>query len=105
MPHRLRAPTRDPWPPGAITPRTRLQRKDRAAGRRIGRRRKKETIHMSPVFAEIIGPDLLIVLAVVALLFGGSQIPKLARSLGAASKEFKRGVEEGAQDDPTDAKR
>jgi sec-independent protein translocase protein TatA len=57
---------------------------------------------MQPVLAEIIGPDLLIILAVVALLFGGSQIPKLARSLGAASKEFKRGVEEGARDEARD---
>ena len=48
------------------------------------------------VFAEILGPDMLIVLAVVALLFGGTQLPKLARSLGSASKEFKRGQEEGA---------
>jgi sec-independent protein translocase protein TatA len=47
------------------------------------------------VFAEIIGPDLLIVFAIVAVLFGGSQLPKLARSLGSASHEFRRGVEEG----------
>jgi sec-independent protein translocase protein TatA len=47
------------------------------------------------VFAEIIGPDLLIVFAIVALLFGGSQLPKLARELGSASHEFRKGVEEG----------
>jgi sec-independent protein translocase protein TatA len=35
------------------------------------------------------------VLGIVAVLFGGSQIPKLARSLGSAQREFKRGVEEG----------
>jgi len=46
-------------------------------------------------FAEIIGPDLLIVFGIVALLFGGSQLPKLARSLGSASHEFRRGVEDG----------
>ena len=40
------------------------------------------------ILAEIIGPDLLIVLALVALLFGGSQLPKLARSLGSAKSEF-----------------
>jgi len=51
---------------------------------------------MHAVFAEIIGPDLLIVLAIVALLFGGSQLPKLARGLGSASHEFRKGVEEGA---------
>lgn len=42
------------------------------------------------------GYDLLIVLALVCLLFGASQLPKLARSLGSASHEFKRGQEEGA---------
>jgi sec-independent protein translocase protein TatA len=41
------------------------------------------------------GSDLLIVLALVALLFGASQLPKFARALGSASHEFKRGTEEG----------
>ena len=44
------------------------------------------------LLAEIIGPDILIILAVVALLFGGSQLPKLARSLGSAKAEFEKGV-------------
>jgi len=44
-------------------------------------------------------PELLIILAVVLLLFGSTRLPKLARSLGQASKEFKQGVEEGAKDD------
>ena len=42
-------------------------------------------------------PELLIILLVVILLFGGSQLPKLARSLGQAQKEFKKGTE-GADD-------
>ena len=41
------------------------------------------------------GPELLIVLAIVLLLFGTTRLPKLARSLGQASKEFKTGVKEG----------
>ena len=45
-------------------------------------------------------PELLIILAVVLLVFGSTKIPKLARSLGQAQKEFKAGVEEGAQPDP-----
>ncbi|MEO6469028.1 MAG: twin-arginine translocase TatA/TatE family subunit [Acidimicrobiia bacterium] len=44
-------------------------------------------------------PELLIVLAVVVVLFGGAKIPKLARSLGQAQKEFKTGLEEGHKDD------
>ncbi|HZQ26458.1 MAG TPA: twin-arginine translocase TatA/TatE family subunit [Acidimicrobiales bacterium] len=44
-------------------------------------------------------PELLIILAVVLLLFGSTRLPKLAKSLGQASKEFRRGVEEGHKED------
>ena len=43
--------------------------------------------------------ELLIVLGIVLLLFGSTRLPKLARSLGQASKEFKTGVSEGPDDD------
>lgn len=43
-------------------------------------------------------PELLIILAVVLLLFGSTRLPKLARSLGQASKEFKTGVSEGERE-------
>jgi TatA/E family protein of Tat protein translocase len=47
------------------------------------------------MLAEIFGMDGIIVLVVVvAVLFGGSQIPKLAHSLGSARKEFKKGLDE-----------
>jgi sec-independent protein translocase protein TatA len=39
-------------------------------------------------------PELLIILLVVVLLFGSTRLPKLARSLGEASREFKKGVNE-----------
>ena len=42
-------------------------------------------------------PELLIILAVVLLVFGSTRLPKLARSMGQASQEFKKGLE----DDPT----
>jgi sec-independent protein translocase protein TatA len=46
-----------------------------------------------------LGPtELIIILVIVMLLFGASRLPKLARSLGQASKEFKDGVSEGAKD-------
>jgi sec-independent protein translocase protein TatA len=46
--------------------------------------------------ADIFGVDGVIVLIVViAVLFGSSQIPKLARSLGSAQNEFKKGLDEG----------
>ncbi len=51
--------------------------------------------------AEIFGVDGIIVLVVVVLvLFGSTQIPKLARSLGSAQKEFKKGLDEGGADGP-----
>ncbi len=45
-------------------------------------------------------PELLIILLVVLVIFGGSQIPKLARGLGQAQKEFKKGLDDPAQDEP-----
>jgi sec-independent protein translocase protein TatA len=45
------------------------------------------------------GPEWIVVLVVVLVLFGGSQLPKLARGFGSAQKEFKKGLEEGAPDD------
>lgn len=52
-----------------------------------------------PVLANIVGPELLIVLAVVALLFGSTRLPQLARSLGSAKSEFERGLH--SSDDET----
>ncbi len=43
-------------------------------------------------------PELIIVLVVVLLLFGTTRLPKLARSLGQASKEFKQGVSDSRDD-------
>lgn len=45
------------------------------------------------------GAELVIILVVVLLFFGASRLPSLARSLGASAKEFKDGLEEGAEDD------
>ncbi len=41
-------------------------------------------------------PELLIILVVLLVLFGGAQLPKLARSLGEAKKELQKGM----SDDP-----
>lgn len=42
-------------------------------------------------------PELLIVLAVILLIFGGAKLPKLARSLGQAQSEFKKGIRDGGK--------
>ncbi|MBA2326723.1 MAG: twin-arginine translocase TatA/TatE family subunit [Actinobacteria bacterium] len=38
--------------------------------------------------------ELIIVLLIVLLVFGSTRLPKLARSMGQASREFKAGVDE-----------
>jgi sec-independent protein translocase protein TatA len=45
------------------------------------------------------GSELLIILVIVLVLFGGAKLPQLARSVGQAQREFKR----GSEDDPPDA--
>jgi sec-independent protein translocase protein TatA len=50
------------------------------------------------------GPEVIVVLVVILVLFGGSQIPKLARNLGQAQKEFKKGLSEGAKDEESSEK-
>jgi sec-independent protein translocase protein TatA len=53
-----------------------------------------------PVLGEIIGWEILVPIALIALLFGSAKIPQLARSIGQASREFHKGVSEGGADDP-----
>ena len=43
--------------------------------------------------------ELIILLVIVLLVFGSTKLPKLARSMGQAQKEFKQGLSEGAKDD------
>ncbi|KPN31774.1 Sec-independent protein translocase protein TatAt [Halolamina pelagica] len=50
---------------------------------------------MVPLFGMIPGgPELIILLGILVLLFGAEKVPKLARSSGQAMGEFKRGREE-----------
>jgi sec-independent protein translocase protein TatA len=58
---------------------------------------------MSPEYSLIAswfsGPQLLIVLALVMLLFGANRLPELMRSLGRSVTEFKKGISDGSGDD------
>jgi sec-independent protein translocase protein TatA len=48
-------------------------------------------------------PELIIILLVLLLLFGGAKLPQLARSLGQAKKEFHEGqAEEAAKKEATE---
>ena len=58
---------------------------------------------MTPVLGEIVGWEFLLVIAVIALLFGAKNLPKLARSLGSAKNEFEHGLKEG-HTEPEDEK-
>jgi len=44
-------------------------------------------------------PEIILILVVVLVLFGGAQLPKLAKNLGKAQKEFKDGLSEGQKAD------
>ena len=44
------------------------------------------------------GSEWIIVLVIVLLVFGGSQLPKLAKNLGKAQKEFKDGLADGTNE-------
>ncbi len=52
-------------------------------------------------------PELIVLLLIVLLLFGGAKLPKLARGLGQSIKEFKKAQESDSNekdDDGTPAK-
>jgi sec-independent protein translocase protein TatA len=49
-------------------------------------------------------PELLIVLLVILVLFGGAKLPKLARSMGQAQSEFKRGLKDEGKASDEDEK-
>ena len=48
-------------------------------------------------------PEAIIALVIILVLFGGSQLPKLAKNLGKAQKEFKDGLAEGQKTAETPA--
>ena len=55
---------------------------------------------MSTAFLGIMGPNqMILILVVVLLLFGGRKIPELMRGLGRGVKELKDGVAEDEMND------
>lgn len=53
------------------------------------------TLYILPLFiGGLKGWQLIIVLAVILLLFGGKKIPELMKGLGKGIQSFKQGIEE-----------
>ena len=46
-------------------------------------------------------PELLVILVIALLLFGADKLPQIARSMGKAVNEFKKGMQ-GAEDGPSE---
>ena len=42
--------------------------------------------------------ELMVILVIVLVMFGGSKLPEIARSLGKSMNEFKKGINEGTAD-------
>ena len=42
--------------------------------------------------------ELMVILVIALVLFGGSKLPELARGLGKSMQEFKKGIDEGASE-------
>ena len=51
------------------------------------------------------GPELMIILVIILLLFGGAKLPALAKGLGQSVKEFKKAAKEGDDDEKPAAKK
>jgi sec-independent protein translocase protein TatA len=48
------------------------------------------------------GPEIWIIVLLVVVLFGGSRLPKIARNLGKAQSELKKGLAEGLSESQKD---
>ena len=61
---------------------------------------------MNVVLLEILGNPTIIILVVAAifLLFGGSKLPQLAKALGQSKKAFKEGMDDADHDDKADSR-
>ena len=50
-------------------------------------------------FLDLGAPELIIILAIVLLLFGGRKLPQLSRSLGESMREIRKGLSGDGQNE------
>ncbi len=43
---------------------------------------------------------IIVGIVAIAVIFGATKLPEIARNLGRSSNEFKRGLKEGSEDEP-----
>ncbi len=53
-------------------------------------------------FLDLGAPELIIILAIVLLLFGGKKLPELSKSLGTSIREIRGGLSGDHQDKKTE---
>ena len=51
------------------------------------------------------GPELMIILVIILLLFGGAKLPALAKGLGQSIKEFKKAAKDDDAEDKSAKKK
>jgi sec-independent protein translocase protein TatA len=51
-------------------------------------------------FLDLGTPELLIILAIVLLLFGGANLPKLSKALGQSMREIRKGLSDDVHETP-----
>lgn len=62
-------------------------------------------MNLASIMLGVIGPwQIVLIVAVVLLLFGGRKIPELMRGLGGGVKEFKNAVKEDENESSSDQK-
>lgn len=52
-------------------------------------------------FLDFGAPELIIILAILLLLFGGKKLPELSRSLGESMRELRKGLNDNTPADKT----
>jgi len=64
-------------------------------------------ISSTAFFAGVLGlgaPELIIILVILLVLFGGAKLPGLAKGLGQSIKEFKKSSRDDPEPEPAPAK-